>query len=1173
MKCPSCGTGLPEQSQFCDQCGKTLDGPAFHRRPVKSPGFVLGRSEDCDLVYPNDNVSSRHARVTLESNGRLRITDLGSANGTFINGKRVQNGLVVPADKVRLGKTELNVPELFQFVRELALRTARGDDIGGQPTPTDSPLSWLRKLWPYVAAITALMSVALGTGLFLMLHSSENSASLGILRITLSKEGGQEWLRNEEGEIVAAIAYEEGAFPEPLSVQFQVQSEPADNGLIALRIEADQHIVAAPGKRIALALRVPNSLSGKRRSGSLIPIHALGDGDTDALARATMQDGEEVAGQILRGEQAGSHYVLFGVDHFSGYAVLRKVLDETGESLSGALSNGDRVASRKLVQDKDGNTIPLWLPSGFMQKRVLTAWSGSLRSVSKRREVYKELLREVFLQPDGAVPTNTLEAYAGAAAETLDWIGAGTMNVEAFLRSVQVGASQLKWVRSTGAALRLPAGRMLRDFFVGTKTFAGAHSTYHASFSHLANLCDNVAGKVQGAGNIVSALAAAAGIVLLADETMKYWTLPTVLQRALVEQRMALFEQVLADYPGTVDPALQAAFLESRGAVTNYLTDQTDRFTKSLVWAWQETGSTELTIKLLTPKLVSLSVALLPKGVITAVAAKLGIGAAAAGSLIGLAVVAVVYTALDIIDFEKTLVASSLAATLSLEYLRTVRKQWEGKKDPALLGSLGGEELYADYLYFDLMHHGLKEFNVEAKARWAFSSLANLYGEGKCKLFDCQNESPTFLAYQDWLNEEYDLFNARFKAIAQDVASPRATVNGTAVFDRKTCTLEVAGTAGVADTTGPVSVYAHPNFNGSSLPSELQLIQQGQPGPFSSRLAVKPCTKPAAVLLQARPSAGVHGVKLLPVSCTGNQCEPEPYSDPDDHQTQQVAATIQQVDLTTEPGKVRAYAVVTTQLGTPLERLTAGNFKVVEKVAGYEYPVTIDKVTTAEQQPDPLNVCLVVDSSSSMKGSAIRATRIAAQRFIEKLQPQDSAAIVRFASGVRTVVSFTDDKSLLSKKVSRLHAEGMTALWDGVIHGLKLTDSRTGQKAVIVLSDGGDNRSRHSLNKAAAMARSMGIPVFTLGLGVEPKTARALRQLADKSNAGKKGQGYYEAPSESDLSRLYDSISTKLKKTYVVSWPSNGTPGDAIEATVQISYQSAHGLLKETARTSYVLPQ
>lgn len=63
---------------------------------------LIGRREDCDLRIPLGDVSRKHCRL-IKENGVLRVEDLGSSNGTFLNGQRIQSAKLEAGDTLRVG--------------------------------------------------------------------------------------------------------------------------------------------------------------------------------------------------------------------------------------------------------------------------------------------------------------------------------------------------------------------------------------------------------------------------------------------------------------------------------------------------------------------------------------------------------------------------------------------------------------------------------------------------------------------------------------------------------------------------------------------------------------------------------------------------------------------------------------------------------------------------------------------------------------------------------------------------------------------------------------------------------------------------------------------------------------------------------------------------------------
>jgi hypothetical protein len=81
----------------------TMDG---HRHPLSGDVTVLGRSRECDVRVADTNVSRRHAELRRDD-GAFWIVDLGSTNGTELNGRRVERARVEDGDRITLGSTDL----------------------------------------------------------------------------------------------------------------------------------------------------------------------------------------------------------------------------------------------------------------------------------------------------------------------------------------------------------------------------------------------------------------------------------------------------------------------------------------------------------------------------------------------------------------------------------------------------------------------------------------------------------------------------------------------------------------------------------------------------------------------------------------------------------------------------------------------------------------------------------------------------------------------------------------------------------------------------------------------------------------------------------------------------------------------------------------------------------
>ena len=310
-------------------------------------------------------------------------------------------------------------------------------------------------------------------------------------------------------------------------------------------------------------------------------------------------------------------------------------------------------------------------------------------------------------------------------------------------------------------------------------------------------------------------------------------------------------------------------------------------------------------------------------------------------------------------------------------------------------------------------------------------------------------------------------------------------------------------------------------------------------------------------------------------------CGEVAFEDPEDTETTDVQVTVTQVEPTGQANLIRLFAKVETQSGEPLEQLTAGNFKLWERVGtSPARQISVDSVVATKKTSEGMSASLLIDSSGSMgdgEGSPLDQARKAAKLFVMKLKPTDAAAVVDFGSNVQVTSDFTNDKVALYGAIDACADGGMTSMYDALLEGIDLSRNRIGQKAMILLSDGADNDSYCSPcspNVAIVPALEAGLPIFTIGRGATAGSALEsdLVAISNGTFAGKNGSGYYRTPTPADLQTIYETISTVLKNIYVVGWYTTGASGEQVEVTIQVSYTGANGSFVDTFAASYMVP-
>ena len=166
-------------------------------------------------------------------------------------------------------------------------------------------------------------------------------------------------------------------------------------------------------------------------------------------------------------------------------------------------------------------------------------------------------------------------------------------------------------------------------------------------------------------------------------------------------------------------------------------------------------------------------------------------------------------------------------------------------------------------------------------------------------------------------------------------------------------------------------------------------------------------------------------------------------------------ANLPPANLRTETSMVLVPAQVTGSSGTPVNDLRKEDFRVFED--GVEQTVTDFALEDA-----PVSVGFLFDSSASMRNKMHQSSK-AAEAFFETANRGDEFFLVEFNERATLSVPFTTDANAVYTRVSHVRPIGRTSLLDAVHLALvEMKRARYGRKAIVIVSDGGDNRSRYT---------------------------------------------------------------------------------------------------------------
>ena len=273
------------------------------------------------------------------------------------------------------------------------------------------------------------------------------------------------------------------------------------------------------------------------------------------------------------------------------------------------------------------------------------------------------------------------------------------------------------------------------------------------------------------------------------------------------------------------------------------------------------------------------------------------------------------------------------------------------------------------------------------------------------------------------------------------------------------------------------------------------------------------------------------------------------------------SAFAQNVTFKEDVRLVEIYATVFDHGGRPVRGLTREQFEIRDD--GLVQPIR-----AFEASDRSFSCALLLDTTGSMR-DAIPAVRNAAREFIEALRPNDAVGIYGFSDHLDELSEIGTDRAAARRALTRLRAQGRTALFDSISQLAAAIQNRPGKKVIIVLTDGGDNASILNRQAAAERARKAGIPVFGIAEGEALQDAAAEKLLHELSAAS--GGRAYKANHPKDIEAIFSSIASDLQNGYLLAFRPQEEEKKTDWHELQISVKTEEQGFKIRARTGYAL--
>ncbi len=261
---------------------------------------------------------------------------------------------------------------------------------------------------------------------------------------------------------------------------------------------------------------------------------------------------------------------------------------------------------------------------------------------------------------------------------------------------------------------------------------------------------------------------------------------------------------------------------------------------------------------------------------------------------------------------------------------------------------------------------------------------------------------------------------------------------------------------------------------------------------------------------------------------------------------------------------------------TPLNQIVTGmekeNFRLFEDKVEQEisYFASFDA---------PISIGLVFDASGSM-GNKLTKSRQAAAAFFKTANPEDEFFLVQFNDRPQLVVPFTRDVEEIQNRLTFTQAKGRTALLDALYLAMQtLKKGRNPRRAILVISDGGDNSSRYTETEIRNLLKEADAQVYAIGIfepiGARGRTAEELAGPGLLSDlAEMTGGRHFPVDNLNDLPDIAAKIGLELRNQYVLGYISKNQNRDGKYRRITVRLNQPRGLppLRALHRQGYYAP-
>ncbi len=259
---------------------------------------------------------------------------------------------------------------------------------------------------------------------------------------------------------------------------------------------------------------------------------------------------------------------------------------------------------------------------------------------------------------------------------------------------------------------------------------------------------------------------------------------------------------------------------------------------------------------------------------------------------------------------------------------------------------------------------------------------------------------------------------------------------------------------------------------------------------------------------------------------------------------------------------------VTDRSGRVINGLERDNFQVFDEAMQ-------QRIVSFSNEDVPTSVGIVLDISGSMANKMEKA-RLAARAFLDTLNPEDEAFLMTFSDRPKMEVDFTSDIGTLQGGFLFVRPGGSTALVDALYLALRhMRSAHNPRRAILVVTDGGDNHSRYSEKELRALAAESDVQIHAIGIHDSPGSREEMSGPYLLEGLAKLSGGqHFIIRDANELTDVAAKIGVAIHDQYVIGYYPPETSQSDKWRKIQVKMVVPKGLppLQVSARTGYYSP-